>query len=598
MVLPQLQNTNAFDEAAETILLCLSNTRDRRLLDDHLNEEGLTVVSRNEDGSLPLFDLCLVDTEMYPRIADELERRRKEQGGIHLPVLLVLGPNQSERPARLSADAVDDVVSVPTSGELLQSRIDSLLQTRRQSKQLVLFGRAIEDAITGITIARADGDQELQYVNDAFVDITGYTWDDAVGYNCRFLQGPETREEPVQKLREALDEEKPVSVELRNYRKDGTMFWNHVEIAPVYNEGEVTHFVGFQQDITERVERNRTLREYERIVEAAGDPIYALNYDLQFTLANEATAELCGCTQPEVLGRHVGTVFGEGHGQRMERAILELVDSETTEMTIESTVSDDDGRPRQYQTTIAELPADEFEGVVCVSRDITDDRERQARLSVLDRVLRHNLRNKLLVMLGRVDHIEAETDSEAILESTAVMENAAEELLELAETARDFKQTIDPKSADTVGPVNVANCIASAVEKKRSGYPNTEFVAGLPEALWAQAHTSFQLAVGKLLELAAESGDGVTVDVTTETNTAEETVTICVSHNGEPIKTVERKALTVGSESDLQHTAGLDLWFVRWMAINSGGSFRIGGDEPGTAVEMTLPLADPPDTNA
>jgi len=598
MVLPPLQDTTVFEDGAESVLLCLSNTRDRRLLTDHLTEEGLTIVSRTADGALPHFDICLVDTKTYPQIAEQLTRRREQQGGVHLPVLLVLGPNQSERPARLSADAVDDVVSVPTSGELLQSRIDSLLQTRRQSKQLVLFGRAMEDAISGITIARADGDQELQYVNDAFVEITGYPRVDAIGRNCRFLQGPKTEAEPVRKLREAIDEEKPVSVELRNYRKDGTMFWNHVEIAPVYGEEGLTNFVGFQQDITDRVERNRTLRQYERIVEAAGDPIYALDYDLQFTLANEATSELCGCSRSETLGTHVSTVFGERHANRIERAVLELVDTAETELTIESTVTDKDERPRQYQTTIAELPAVGSEGVVCVSRDITDDREREARLSVLDRVLRHNLRNKLLVMMGRIDHIEGETDSEAILESTDAMENAAEELLELAETAREFKQTIDPTTADTVGRVDVASQTSHAIAEKQPEYDGTSFLADVPDELWAQAHDSFHLAMIKLPELAAESGDGVDVVVSMETDPADGTVTIRVSHNGEPINAVERRALTAGSESDLQHTAGLGLWFVRWMVVNSGGSFKIGGDEPGTAVEMTLPLADPPSTGS
>jgi len=222
MVPPSLRDTDALDDGPQTVLLSISNPRDRTLLADHLTEKGLTVVTRDAE-ELPRFDLCLVDTATYPRISDELDRRREEQSPVHLPVLLVLEPNESEPAARLSTDAVDDVVSVPTSGALLQCRIDSLLRARRQSKQLVLFGRAMDDAISGISIARADGDQELQYVNDAFVDITGYSREEALGRNCRYLQGPETEEEPVRKLRAAIDDEEAVAVEWRNYRKDGTM---------------------------------------------------------------------------------------------------------------------------------------------------------------------------------------------------------------------------------------------------------------------------------------------------------------------------------------------------------------------------------------
>jgi len=97
-----------------------------------------------------------------------------------------------------------------------------------------------------------------------------------------------------------------------------------------------------------------------------------------------------------------------------------------------------------------------------------------------------------------------------------------------------------------------------------------------------------------LLEQAATAGTDVTVVVEMVTDSADRTVTIRVSHDGEGLEEVELSSLNAGVEDDLHHTQGLGLWFVRWMAINSGGTFNISASEPGTTVELTLPLAQPP----
>jgi PAS domain S-box-containing protein len=115
---------------------------------------------------------------------------------------------------------------------------------------------AMDEAPVGITIADAtDPEEPLIYVNEAFERITGYDAYDILGTNCRFLQGEETDQEAVTAMRNAIDDERPISVELLNYRKDGEPFWNQVNIAPIRDEdGDVTHLAGFQADVTERKE--------------------------------------------------------------------------------------------------------------------------------------------------------------------------------------------------------------------------------------------------------------------------------------------------------------------------------------------------------
>jgi len=119
---------------------------------------------------------------------------------------------------------------------------------------LALKDRALDVAAEGITIADARlPDRPLIYVNDGFERMTGYTVEEALGRNCRFLQGPDTDPDAMAEIRAALHEDRECLVEILNYRKDGTSFWNRLSITPVRDSaGDVTHFIGIQSDVTAR----------------------------------------------------------------------------------------------------------------------------------------------------------------------------------------------------------------------------------------------------------------------------------------------------------------------------------------------------------
>ena len=96
-------------------------------------------------------------------------------------------------------------------------------------------------------------DDPIVYVNPAFERISGYAAEEVGGRNCRFLQGEDHDQPALDELREALREERECRVVLKNYRKDGTPFWNELYVSPVQDEeGKLTNFVGIQNDITQR----------------------------------------------------------------------------------------------------------------------------------------------------------------------------------------------------------------------------------------------------------------------------------------------------------------------------------------------------------
>lgn len=139
---------------------------------------------------------------------------------------------------------------------------------REAQGKLLLLERAVESSMNGIIIADAQApDMPVSYVNPAFEELTGYPAEEVLGRNCRFLQGGHSNQPELEILRRALREASDCNVILRNYRRDGGEFWNHLFISPVRDEsGVVTHFVGIQNDLTER-----------RQVEA--ELAYAANHD-------------------------------------------------------------------------------------------------------------------------------------------------------------------------------------------------------------------------------------------------------------------------------------------------------------------------------
>src|SRR2546425_10702884 len=109
-------------------------------------------------------------------------------------------------------------------------------------------------------------DNPVIYVNPAFERLTGYGAAEALGRNCRFLQGADTDPSAVAEIRQALKEERGLRIELLNYRKDGRSFWNDLTISPLRDaKGRVTHYVGIINDRTERKRVEQHLQQVEKL---------------------------------------------------------------------------------------------------------------------------------------------------------------------------------------------------------------------------------------------------------------------------------------------------------------------------------------------
>ena len=131
--------------------------------------------------------------------------------------------------------------------------VKEMTALRHNEAQLRIFQRSLEASSNGVLICEARSeDFPIIYVNPAFVEITGYELEEVQNRNCRFLQGPDTDPAQINDIRQALVQQRDISLTIRNYRKDGRAFWNNVFISPVRaNDGHATHFVGIINDISE-----------------------------------------------------------------------------------------------------------------------------------------------------------------------------------------------------------------------------------------------------------------------------------------------------------------------------------------------------------
>ncbi|GGM62266.1 PAS domain S-box-containing protein [Halarchaeum rubridurum] len=246
---------------------------------------------------------------------------------------------------------------------------------------------AIEAAPMGIAISDPGrADNPLVYVNDRFEELTGYDETEIIGRNCRFLQGEGTDEAAVAKLRAGIEAEERVSVELLNYRKDGTPFWNRVDVAPLYDDaGDLTHFVGFQQDVTERREREARVEavaaQLEALFDNSPDMIEVLDATGERISVNRRLCEELGYEESALLGTEVWETDRLTTATEVRETLAGLANGERERF--EGELERRDGSTLPVEVHLIRFDVDGERRFVSVVRDITEQKHREETLRAL-----------------------------------------------------------------------------------------------------------------------------------------------------------------------------------------------------------------------
>ena len=195
---------------------------------------------------------------------------------------------------QLSSYAHLAAVTIEKENKKIEADIEKrkLLQEElnKKTEDLQLFKQVVENINYGIVITKANQENELLYVNKEFETMTGYSKEEALGKNCKFLQNDDKQQRAIVNIKKAIGQKEKIQVELRNYKKDGALFYNLTNISPVYNqENEITHFVGIQKDITNEKKQEALLAEQAKLA-SMGEMIGNIAHQWRQPLSAIATA--------------------------------------------------------------------------------------------------------------------------------------------------------------------------------------------------------------------------------------------------------------------------------------------------------------------
>jgi PAS domain S-box-containing protein len=401
---------------------------------------------------------------------------------------------------------------------------------------------------------------------------------------------PEDRSVISDAFEELTTEGEAYDLELRIVTADETVRWVRAIGRPQYaeDEQEIVAVRGVFQNITERKERELDLRMKSQALEESTVGITIADADqddLPIVYANEGFARVTGYPTGRVLGDNCRFLQGEETDEATVAEIREAIESNTPIRT-EILNYRADGTPFWNKLTIAPVTGaagEEVTHFVGIQEDITAKKRRDRLIEVLNRVLRHNLRNDMNVIQGFADEIAQRTEGEPAEMARRISETATE-LTALSEKAQNFQTAA--RDSDPLAPRDIQADVEEVVSELRSEFPETEFSIEADPCEDVIATERLQLALRELGTNAAQHGGSSGVTYTVEM-TGDGEVAVRVQDGGPGLPEMERQVLEAGRETPLEHGSGLGLWLVNWIVTGLGGEVTTTVDD-GTTVTIRL----------
>jgi PAS domain S-box-containing protein len=249
------------------------------------------------------------------------------------------------------------------------------------------------------------------------------------------------------------------------------------------------------------------------------------------------------------------------------------------------------GRQRWVETRGERIREGGTTKLIGVMQDVTERKTDEQRLMVLNRVLRHNLRNELNAVRGYAG-IVGDQLPDGSQEHFDGLVASADRLLSLADKLRRFKAVIE--ADDTSGPVGLESVLESLCDEYRGAYPDATIRTDLQDVPVPGKEHALEIAFEELLENALEHTDGANPDVTvTVSRPTNQRVAVSIGDEGPGLPETERQVIRDGEETALLHSEGMGLWIVNWFVTKLSGSIQVTTTEgEGTTITITLPVAN------
>ncbi|WP_136690042.1 sensor histidine kinase [Halorhabdus amylolytica] len=365
-------------------------------------------------------------------------------------------------------------------------------------------------------------------------------------------------------------------------------------IAPRGIDPTGVAFVASGVIITGAILRNELLtvaagtREIGRdeIVTRLDDPVFILDENRVLTDYNRAGSTLLDASGRDAVGDRLAD-----HLPTVAETLPEDTDDVHCVTAIEQ-----NGSVRNYdlQATPLERPFDAADGLIVSLRDVTGQIRREQQLDVLNRLLRHNVRNEMNVVRGHAELLAEELEDPDKLSRIDPIVETVDTVTERAEKVATLTRAFE---ADEPATIDLGIVLGDAIESVRTARPAASFeFQAAEEDLRVRGATSLGVAFEELFENAVEHNDAAepAVVVSIGTDGPPDSVTVRIADNGPGIDEQERAVIEEGRETALQHGSGIGLWLVAWVVRTFGGTIDFEVDD-GTTVVVRLPRAETPE---
>lgn len=456
--------------------------------------------------------------------------------------------------------------------------VTEITEQKEREQRLRQFEQAVE--CSGRPFYFTDRDGGIEYVNPAFEETTGYSAEEVIGKTPEMLQSSEQDQSFYENLWETLLEGETWRGELINQRKNGEQFVVDQTIAPVTDEsGKIAHFVATCNEITERKERENKRKQ---VIDRMTGGVFELDADWKCTLLSEQAATMLGRSRSELLGCNFWDVFTVAQGTTSEEQYQKVMATREPASFVEYYA----GLDGWFNVKV--YPNDDG-GIAVYFREVTELKKREHHLELLDRVLRHNLRNRINVIRGRAELIENRTKNQVSEMAQQIVE-ASNNLISLAEKERKLVEVLqeDPEfNQVTVG--TLLNTCVSTIDHE---HPDATLSVDCPDETTITVCREFDMAIKELLTNAVVHSNADSPEVAITVRSTSESVTIEIADDGPPIPDMEQSVLLQDNEqTPLYHGSGLGLSLVRMLTACSDGKVSVNGiSQEGNIVELELPV--------
>jgi PAS domain S-box-containing protein len=395
------------------------------------------------------------------------------------------------------------------------------------------------------------------------------------------------------RVRALLDADRDV-LELTVEGDDGPRFFEATASPLETGGGRERGWTLVLHDVTDR---RQAEAQFRALIENSRDLIVVLDEAGTAEYVSPSASHVLGADASDLLGTHVlERVHPDDRGDVREKFRATVDCDEPLRAQVRTRHADGSWRVLDaVGVNLFDDPA--VGGVVVNARDVTHRHRYEQRLRVLNRVLRHDLRNDMNVVLGHAGLLADADVGPEEREHAEKIRRKAESLVDLSDRARQVAHTLDHAERER-RPVEITDPIREELDSVSSEYPGTVVHRHLPDEAWVYATAHVSTAIRNVIENAIEHNDRVLTRVGVAVTARPESgqVEVRVVDNGPGIPRSELEALRSGTETQLRHVSGLGLWLVKWILARSNASVQFERNEPrGTAVVMAFSAVDSTD---